>query len=103
MTGRFYARQDELHGVGKFFTGFGVGLTVVAGVLDGAGLEAVGATEAPVGDGDALDEDDFGAVLGFVGTVEGGEEVLEVGGVFVGVVFEEDVSGEEAVTEGVLG
>lgn len=71
---------------------------------DGAGVEALGAGESPADAGDSLDEEAFKNAFGAKLFAESFEEGVELLGGFRAVArSDEDVSGEQAVGEGVLG
>jgi hypothetical protein len=80
------------------------GLAGLAGLLDGFGLEAVGAAQTPVAGGQTLDEELLEGALGLQVFGEGNEEVVVVVVGFVRVLGgQDDLVGEQAVLDGVLG
>ncbi len=87
-------------GVREF--GYG-GLGARAGVGDGDHLETGGTGQAPVAQGDALDEEVVEGALGAELATDAFEQGVEVFGGFGGVGFEDGVGGEQAVLDGVLG
>ena len=79
-------------------------LLAEVGAADGLCFEGVGASESPIGGGDAFDEEPFGSDLGVEVFHQVVEELVEVFGVFAEVALvHEDVSGDEAVGGGVGG
>jgi hypothetical protein len=105
QLGQAAFEQQVLLGFAEFLAQLEEGLGVLVGGLqggtDGAEFESLGAAEAPVGGGDALDEGFLDQATGLELGQQVVEDGVELGAVLGGVGGLEEVPGEQAVLEGV--